>query len=276
MATIDKYITYLRSIRGYSENTIRAYENDLHTFAKWMHEQDQYARWSTIDRTDLDTYLIYQQRRGLKPASTNRHLAAISSLYDYFKRCGMDVENPTKYESRRKIGDRIPNTIAINQLRQAYEHAEGATRTMLGILATTGIRIQELLDICFEDVNVEDSSIKIQGKGSKQRIVYTQPAILEPIAEEIEKNQASGQIFPIDQRTARYAIWKALSPYCNARQLSPHAIRHTFATRLATQGENVATISSVLGHKQIKTTQKYIDMTQMDIKNAANRAAMFN
>lgn len=259
---IEKFITYLISIRGYSRNTAYAYESDVRQFARWMREHDQNARWSTTTREEIDMYIIEQQHRGLKPASTNRQLAAISSLYKFMKREGYAVDNPTKYESRRKIGERIPNTIPIQDITMAYHHAAGVTKLMIGLLTTTAMRISEMLSLTWEDINFTTGVIKITGKGNKQRIVTTDPKILEPIAQCRQNGKASGKMFGIDDRTARYMIWQALKPFSNAQQLSPHAIRHSVATHMAKNGQNVAKIATLLGHKSIKTTQQYIDMAQ--------------
>lgn len=260
---IEQFSTYLRACKGYSENTIKAYSKDLHTFARWARETNVNASWSTITRDDIDAYLTYQQRQGLAAATTNRHLAAISSLYNFFRRQGHDLPNPCKYESRRKIGERVPVTIPVSQFKEAYSHSTGTTKAMLGLLATTGIRIQELLDITFEDINQEESTIIIKGKGNKERTVQTEPHIIEDIISSSTNRPAIGKVFHFNQRTARYLIFKALSPYCTSRQLSPHIIRHTYATELAKNGENAMTIAKALGHNQIKTSQKYVDMTQL-------------
>lgn len=273
---ISEYANYLRSIRGYSENTIKAYCRDLHDFVSYLHAHRAAARWSNVTMTEIDEYVMHQAKRGMKPATTNRQLAAISGIYNYFMRQGMLTENPCKYESRRKIGQRLPNTIPAEDLSAAYQHAKGATKLMIGILATTGIRIQELLELTWEDVNTSTGAMRINGKGSKQRIVYTQQYICDILTKIKSISEQSGKMFKLDQREARTMIYEALQPYSKARQLSPHAIRHTLATTMAANGTNVTTIASILGHSDIRTTQKYIDMTQMSIKNALQQTSIIN
>ena len=271
---ITEYISYLGNIKGYSHNTAIAYAKDIRAFAKWMRARNINARWSTITREDIDEYVIEMTQRGMKPTTTNRHLASISGLYGYMKRNGYDIDNPCKYESRRKIGKTIPNTIPVDDLRKAYDNAVGAVKVMLGILATTGIRIQELLDMKYEDIDTATNSIKVNGKGNKQRIVYSTDEALVTL-KTLKEMGRTGRIFTTDQRKARNMIWHALKPYSNAPQLSPHAIRHTLATSMAAKGTNVSTIAVILGHEQIETTQKYIDMTQADIKTAM-QATLFD
>lgn len=260
---IAHFITYLRSIRGYSENTIRAYESDIKGFTAFMKEYREGARWSNIERADIDAYLIKLQQEGKAPTTTNRALSSISSLYRYFQREGLLTENPCKYESRRKLPSTIPTTIPAKQLQKAYEKAKGATRNQLGILITTGIRLQELLDLTWEDIDFEENSLRINGKGSKQRKVYTQPGILAELRSTAQRYNPHGRIFWGGQRVTRYRLYHALAPYCKAAQLSPHAIRHTYATELAKAGVSTAEISKILGHKHIATAEKYIDLAQV-------------
>lgn len=260
---IQKFENYLRSIRGYSENTVRAYSTDLHTFATWARNNVPGCKWSKITRADIDRYITDQQHRGLKPSTTNRHLAALSSLYRYFQREGLLTINPCQYESRRKLPQTIPATIPVEQIKRAYERSQGATKMMLGLLATTGIRIQELLDLRYRDINTIDGTLHITGKGSKERIVSLDPSIMQSLRAGVERLDPHMKIFYVSQREARYRIYEALRPYSNSPKLSPHVIRHTFATELAKNGESTATIAKVLGHAHIETSQKYIDMAQV-------------
>lgn len=273
---IKDYINYLRYIRNYSENTCLSYNTDLNAFTKWAKAHLDHARWSTITRKDIDEYIEDMAKQGLSPRTTNRRLSAISGLYIYMQREGKEVENPCKFETRRKLSKSLPNTIDEQELIKAYNEAQGAKKTMLGILISTGIRIQELLDLEWEDIDFNECSLRVHGKGAKERIVFTSSAILQDLKNVHDICEVSGHIFGISQREARHMIWEALNPYCNAKQLSPHAIRHTFATHMAKKGANVSQIGTLLGHEHLETTQKYIDMTQHDNKEIVNKNSLFN
>lgn len=273
---IQNYIQYLSSIRNYSSNTCSSYQKDLSDFSKWAKAHLDNARWSAITRADIDKYVCYMVEIGLKPATTNRRLSAISGLYSYMKREGLEVENPCKFECRRKISRSIPNTINAEELKRAYENAKGVTRLFLGILSTTGVRLQELLDLSWEDIDFSESSLRINGKGAKQRIVYTTSEVLEELSRVKELIKPQGRMFRITQRDARHMIWEALRPYCHSKQLSPHAIRHTFATNLAKHGANVSQLGTLLGHEHLETTQKYIDMTQHNNRELVQQYSLFN
>lgn len=273
---IQQYINYIRNIRGYSENTCQAYENDLKDFVRWTKENIANARWSTITREHIDKYVCDLVSAELKPATTNRRLAAISGIYNYLRREGYEVENPCKYESRRKRTKSVPNTIPYKEMEKAYEYAGGHTKVMLGILMTTGIRIQELLDIRWEDINFEKCCIKIHGKGMKERVVWTLPEQLETLQRVHKMGHKAGLIFNETQRDARRMIFEALKPYSNAPQLSPHAIRHTFATHMAEEGVNCSTLAQMLGHQHLDTTQHYIDLGQSRAPQAFREHSILN
>lgn len=273
---IEQYINYLTNIKGYSQNTANSYRKDLQHFAKWMKQQRTNAKWSNITMQDIDDYISELAVAGLKPATTNRRLSAISGIYNFFRHQGKQVENPCKWEGRRKIADTIPNTIPIEQLKQAYAQAAGVAKVAIGLFMTTGIRIQELLDMKWEDIDFNQASIKIHGKGSKERMVYTTGDKLEILKQLHTMQPQSGRIFTMEQRQLRTIIFESLRPFCKAPQLSPHAIRHTFATHAANMGANVTTLAQAMGHKRIETTQKYIDLGSAPVRTLMTTYNMFN
>lgn len=267
---------YLSSVKGYSPNTVMGYEKDVRSFMQWAKGNITHARWSTITLDDIDRYVIWMVGEGMKPATTNRHLSAISSVYKYLWRVGYEVEDPTRTESRRKIGRTMPNTIPVEELRAAYEHATGAARVMLGILISTGVRIQELLDMTWETIDFETGGIQIRGKGAKERTVQCSKIALKELNELRSWAPQAGRIFHFDQREARHIIFEALRPWSHAKQLSPHAIRHTMATHMAAEGCNVATIGTILGHNHLQTTQRYIDAAAIDARQAMTTHSIIN
>lgn len=273
---LARFENYLRNIKGYSERTCSEYLKDLKGFAKWAKTYKEDARWSTLTRSVIDEYITMRANEGIKPATTNRELASISALYRFFIREGLMTSNPARFQSRRKQGEHLPNTIPSEDLRKAYEHSVGVVHVWIGLLSTTGIRISELLGLNWEDIDFKSCSLEIHGKGNKDRIVYTTAEYLDLMRQAYERNPIEGRIFRYSEREARHMIWEALKPWSRAKQLSPHAIRHTFATTLARQGVNVATIATILGHNRIATTQKYIDMAQMDCRAVSAQYSPLN
>lgn len=273
---LTRFENYLRNIKGYSERTCSEYLKDLKAFALWAKANVKDARWSTLTRSDIDEYITMRAKDGIKPSTTNRELAAISALYRFFIREGLLKTNPARFQSRRKVGFHLPNTIPSEDLQTAYKNSVGVVHVWIGLLSTTGIRISELLGLNWEDIDFKTCALEIKGKGNKERLVFTTPEYLDLMRQAYERNPTEGRIFRYSERDARYMLWEALKPYSRAKQLSPHAIRHTFATSLAKQGVNVATIATILGHNRIATTQKYIDMAQMDCKAVSAQYSPLN
>lgn len=273
---LTRFENYLKNIKGYSERTCSEYLKDLKGFARWAKAYKEDARWSNLTRSDIDEYISCRAKEGIKPATTNRELASISALYRFFIREGLMTSNPARFQSRRKVGYKLPNTIPSDDLQAAYTHSVGVVHVWIGLLSTTGIRISELLDLKWEDIDFKTCCIEINGKGNKDRLVYTTPEYLELMRQAYERHPAEGRIFRYNERDARHMLWEALKPYSRAKQLSPHAIRHSFATSLAKQGVNVATIATILGHNRIATTQKYIDMAQMDCRAVSAQYSPLN
>lgn len=273
---LTRFENYLRNIKGYSERTCSEYLKDVKAFALWAKANVKDARWSTLTRSDIDEYITMRAKEGIKPTTTNRELASISALYRYFIREGLLKTNPARFQSRRKVGYHLPNTIPSEDIQKAYANSFGVVHVWLGLLATTGIRISELLSLKWEDIDFKTCALEINGKGNKDRLVYTTPEYLELMRQAYERHPTEGRIFRYSERDARHMIWDALKPYSRAKQLSPHAIRHSFATSLAKQGVNVATIATILGHNRIATTQKYIDMAQMNCQAASAQYSPLN
>lgn len=271
---LSDYYNYLISIRGYSPLTAQGYLSDIRRFVAWARDNMPAAKWSAVSRKHIDAFITFMVGCGLKPATTNRVLSGLSSYYNYMIREGYDVTNPVRTECRRRNKISVPTTIPTHQLKIAYNACSGITHALLGLLATTGIRIQEALDLTWDCVDTKACALRIHGKGNKQRIVFTTSAVVADIMSLNIMGECSGLIFHLDQRAARYLIYSALRPYCVAPQLSPHAIRHTFATQLAISGVNATTIAKILGHNCIQTTQRYIDMSLTEVKSVMQFASI--
>ena len=256
---IAAHTLYLTHIKGYSRNTAESYERDIRDFSRWLRERKANARWSTVTRDDLDDYCIHLSNDFCKGSTINRRLSAISSLYRFFQRQGMECTNPAKFETRHKLPKTEPNTIRVSDLERAIEAADAETALALTLLYQTGCRAEELLNIRTTDIDFETGQIHINGKGSKQRTVYVLPQALEMVASWMQGG--TGKLFTFnDTRALRRAVHQALAPYSEAPQLSPHAIRHTFATTMVNRGLSTITLAKLLGHNDVRTTQKYVAM----------------
>lgn len=274
---ITEFITYLENIKGYSHLTAVAYEKDVRAFARWMALRKPNAHWSTITRADVDKYVVAHSQAGRKPATTCRHLASLSALYKYMQREGYDVENPVKYESRPKIAKTLPTTISMQTLLTGWSKTTGELHMIITILMTTGIRLQECLDLTWDDIKWEDKKIIVRGKGNKDRQVYICEVLMNELRDVPATMTRQWKLFPMwSQRRVRSEIFWVMRQFDTNCTCSPHRIRHTYATEIAKGGANVVQLANLLGHQDIKTTQKYIDMTQCDAQAIATMYNPFN
>lgn len=256
---INDFGIYLTNVRGYGANTVAAYVADVRAFAHWAKDNIQDARWSKILREDIDDYMSYLIQQGRKASTINRTLSSISAFYRFMKRSGYDVDNPCKYESRLLLEQTTPKTIQVDELRAAYEASTGVVRLILGLLSNTGMRLGELLAITWADIDWDRHSITLHGKGRKERNVFIYGENFDTLHIYWKDNKPTGEVFQLGQRKVRHMVYEALKPFCHTIALSPHAIRHTYATQLANDGVNVACIANILGHSSLKASQRYID-----------------
>lgn len=263
-----QFANYLIALRGYSPRTAHGYIKDIEHFRQWLYKHKLHADLFRVTRDDLDDYVTDRCAQGIAPATTNHELSSISAYYRFLRREGQISDNPTRYESRRKPEIKVPNTIPMEDIKQAYAHAGGTAKIVLGLLITTGMRICELMALQWRDINFRTGSILLTGKGSKQRVVYTSSEVLALLEQAADRWTLPDYVINIPERRVRQIVHDCLRPYSQARQLSPHAIRHTFATQMALAGVNTSTLSVMLGHQSLETTQRYIDLAQSDTEIA--------
>lgn len=254
----QQFINYISNVRGYSPNTVDAYDKDIRHFVRWMQTNQEGARWSTITRQDIDEYMQFMTVAGLSPATINRRLASIATMYKYMKLQGYQVENPCRYESRKKLRKRQPMTIDEATIKQVIATADKRIALAIRLIYTTGLRTSEVLNLKSWDVLKEESAIMVRnGKGGKDRKVFCDAQTLTMLQQECQQHK--GIVFNWSPREFRYKVWEAFKPYSDREELNPRTLRHTFATTMARNGANATTIAAMLGHESIKTTQRYID-----------------
>lgn len=273
---ITKYINYLSNVAGYSQNTCKVYESDLRAFAVWAKVHTTNGRWSCIKQSDIEAYISHLTKQGYEAASTNRVLSSIRSLYRWWQRQGLITANPAKNVLPRLKPKIVPTTISTEKLHAIYQAADEETRLIIAILYCTGIRVSELLSIRWQDVNLENGSILINGKGNKQRYVYVGNNVIEGLRKRLSGRNWKGVIFQHSQRTIRRMLTDALHAAGKEGTLSPHVLRHTIATQWAKNGASNTAIAKALGHARLETSNKYIDLAQISAKPMMLINSMFN
>ena len=270
---IDHFITYLKAEEGLSLHTIKAYSGDLTDFLKFTDKKPK-----NIDYLDIRGFLASLHHRNLKKTSISRKLATIRAFFKYLHREGYVTQNPAKLVSSPKIPKNLPNFLDIDETFSLMDSPQGDTfkptrdKSILELLYSSGVRVSELTSLNMSDLNMKEHLIRVRGKGRKERIIpvgsKAMDAIQNYLPERISIKKKSSALFlnnrggRLTQRSVRRILIE-YSRMINLKcDLSPHTLRHTFATHLLHEGADLRSIQEFLGHSSLSTTQKY---THVDI-----------
>lgn len=260
---ITEFITWVQDVKHLQPNTAIAYEKDLHSFAMWASPKG--LRWSTISQEDIEAYVADLKRDGKSAATIRRKVSVIRRLTTWAYHHHIVETNAGKYVSSPKERETLPvpadKQMIIEFLQKPARNEEmKIAQAVVAIAADTGARLQEIIDIKREDIDGQQHTIKIHGKGGKERIVHYTNAIVPYCGAVYGKRES--YIIPItNQRTIRYYIYR----YCG--NTHPHAIRHLFATELLNNGCDLVTIGRLLGHKSVKTTERYSHLSAVTTRH---------
>ena len=268
-AALESFLDGLAVERGLSPNTIQAYRRDLVEHCRFLAAQGL-AQLSAVQESHLIMYLGTLRRSGSAPATVMRKLSAVRSFYRYLVREELIAADPTANLPPTRLLRRLPSVLSIEEVRELLAQPDLATRrglrdrAMLEVLYATGLRVSELLGLKRGDINADLGLVRCVGKGSKERIVPVGRPALEAVRAYLDSRaDASPALFLGNkgQPVTRVAFWRIISRY--GRQagirtpISPHTLRHSFATHMLDGGADLRTIQELLGHASIVTTQIY-------------------
>ncbi len=254
---IQEFLTYISQVRNLSSETIYGYSKDLGLFVEYMKPLSM--TWRSLRKKDIDAWLMDMERAGLQPATRNRRLATVRSLLTWAHHEGLLPTNEARYCQQAKQKETLPKPLNTDEIdkylnQQHVSTLEMVIAALIAVMVETGARIGEALAIKQADINTAEKSIILNGKGKRQRKVYYGKRTekhLQPFIASVE-----GGIFPNwHQQYYRAEIEKAL--YGKTGKMTPHQLRHTFATALLNNGADITTVSHLLGHKHIETTMRY-------------------
>ena len=285
---VESFIDTIWMERGLAENTLAAYRADLRRFSSWLGQRDR--ELVTATRADVLEYLA-----GLSaspPRSIARRLSSLRRFYQYLMRQARIDADPCARVETPRIGRSLPNALSeseVDALLQAPDPAarEGLRdRTMLELLYATGLRVSELVNLKLGQINHEQGVVRVVGKGGKERLVPLGEAALEWLERYLREARprlrvaGSGDaLFPSPRGGAisRQAFWYAIKRYAIiagiSKPISPHSLRHAFATHLLNHGADLRVVQLLLGHSDISTTQIYTHVARERLKqlHAAHR-----
>lgn len=265
--SVASFLATLTSLH-YSANTLRAYEKDLKTFASWMRENIDNARWSIVTTAIMQDYLSTLLNRGYETSSTLRMVRTISSYYSWLVSLGYLQINPCqnlrKPRMSKKIISGTDENAVLATIKDPLEDPE--TRTCIAILYDSGIRISELEKLEVKDLDFATCELIIKGKGNKQRIAYISESTRNMAAKHFP---ADGLCILTEDRTLRYNIWSSLKRHGETQYASPHCIRRLYANKRINGGMELQTLSRLMGHENLSTTERYYRLNNDTLRNAA-------
>lgn len=285
---IGAFLHYLAVERGASAHTLRSYRSDIDRFQRFLEEQgiDGFERADgRLIRVYLARLLDARQSR----ASVGRALAAIRSCFRFMARRGLIEKNPARVVSSPRLPKKLVSFLPVDETWEllgntaAGSPREKRDRAMLELLYATGIRVSELCGLDVADVDRSQRTLRVMGKGSKERVVPVGAPALRAIGEYLaERLDEDGSLFRnsrggrLTARSAHRIVRARAREAGLARRVSPHTLRHTFATHLLDAGADLRLIQDLLGHSRLSTTQKYTHVSAdhlMKVYDAAHPRA---
>ncbi len=287
---IERYVNYLQYERNASPHTVRNYRSDLLQFRNFLtHGQPKDSiNISRIDALCIRAFLAFLFEKENKKTSIARKLAAVRAFFKFLSRERVLAESPASAVSTPKLSKTLPRIMTeeemntfLDQMAKAAQSADPAVlrdRAILELLYASGLRVSELVGLDLASVSFGDAMLLVRGKGRKERIVpfgsKAKQALTEylPVRERLlRENKASGPALFLNARGSRLTtrsvdrlVKKYVRTFGPNLKVSPHSLRHAFASHLLTEGADLRAIQEMLGHKSLATTQKY---TQLSIKH---------
>jgi integrase/recombinase XerD len=284
IALVERFLDALWLEHGLSENTLTAYRSDLLGLAHWLAVKK--CDLLSADRADLLGYLQHRVDLGTKPRSSARLLSSIRRFYRYLVRERRLQEDPSARIDAPKLGRSLPKSLTEEEVEALLGAPNSAEllgmrdRAMLEVLYASGLRVSELIKLTLPQVNVQQGVVKVIGKGNKERLVPLGEEALNWIERYIREARGAilgavqtDVLFPSRRGSAmtRQAFWQLIKRYAVHagidKALSPHTVRHAFATHLLNHGADLRVVQLLLGHSSLSTTQIYTHVARERLKN---------
>ena len=283
---LDKFLLYLQNQKMYSNHTIKNYKIDIEYFYNYLNEEG--INYLDVDYNFIKGYLVKLYEKDLKRNSIARNLSSLRSYYKYLFDNDLIKTNPFKYVSMPKKEKRLPKFLESNELEILFNTPNINTplgqrnRLILEVLYASGIRVSELVNIKIEDIDFYRKEIRILGKGNKERIVEFNDICLDMIElflndgrkEILNKHKMNSDYLIINEKGKKITtrgiellLNKMVKEACINKHVTPHMIRHSFATHLLNEGCDLLSVQELLGHESLETTQIYTHVTNERLKN---------
>ena len=293
---IDNFLNYLAVEKGFSENTTLAYRNDLYQLASFVEEEAAKRglppSWASFSRQGMLSYLLDLKERNYAATTVARKVAAAKSFFTFMVAEDKIKDNPMQDVPSPRIGKSLPKPLSISQARLLLEQpAKLSTpearrdKAMLELLYASGMRVSELVSLNLGDVDIESGFVRCFGKGHKERLIPIHQQAASAVREYLEQarpklahNKEERALFlnPRGDRLTRQGFWQKLKEYAKSANLeadvTPHTLRHSFATHMLSGGADLRYVQEMLGHANISTTQVYTHLTSEHIRRSYEKS----
>lgn len=277
------YIDYLTAERGFSLNTIEAYENDIGHFLEYIDSRNKKVR--EVVEEDISSFIKCINRIGYTTATLSRKISSLKSFFKFLSEENILDKNPTYVIETPQVRRKLPSFLEVEEIEKILEQPDTDSsiglrdRTALELLYACGLRISELLSLKIEDIDFNEDFVICYGKGGKERIIPIGKCAMEFLTrflakerKKLDKGKSGGIIFLSSRgkRLSRMGFWKRFNIYCKkagiSKRVTPHTFRHSFATHLLEGGADLRVVQTLLGHNDISTTQIYTHVTRDYLK----------
>ncbi len=285
MSYKESFINYIRYEKRYSPHTIRSYHNDLTQFMTYLSSIKKTSDETAADYKDIRSWIVYLMENNITPRSVNRKITTLKSYYKYLMRQQIITCNPMDKVLPPKSGKRLPGFVEQEKMDILLDNVDFGedfkgvrNRLLIDVLYITGMRLSELINLTYHSIQLDDQSIKVLGKRSKERIIPFNPAYVQIFRDYIElkektfPNAGHDYFFVTDKGQPLYEkfVYRVVNKYLRfvttMEKRSPHILRHTFATHMLNRGADLNAIKEILGHSNLSATQIYTHTTFEKLK----------
>jgi integrase/recombinase XerD len=299
--TVKAFLDYLTSERGLSGNTISAYGNDLYQLVDVLEERGHLplgsSQWESVDQPQLTQYALELQERGYSPTTRARKIASVRSLFNFLLEEGIVSHDPTEYLTSPRIGRALPKSLSEEEtLLLLQEAAKGTTSddqrnvAMIELMYATGMRVSEVVSLDVRDLSLSEKHVRCLGKGFKERLInlheqavealetYLKDARAQLLSQRKKDSERESALFlnQRGERLTRQGFWLILKG-CGRKAnintpITPHTLRHSFATHMLRGGASLRYVQEILGHASISTTQVYTHLAEEQVQRDYDKA----
>lgn len=290
---IEDFLTHISTEKGYSDNTFAAYSNDLTQIASYLSElSPPVTAWEQVTRNTLINYILHLKKREYTSATVARKVAAIKSFFNFLVEEGVIKDNPTENLESPKVRKRLPKILPRGQVEKLL--AQPSKRSgpkalrdtaILELLDATGMRVSELVALQVDDLNLEMATVRVRGKGAKDRILPIHRQAVEALRAYLQEGRKAFRKEPEQQalflnprgtQLTRQGLWLIIKKYVQQAglkgEVTPHTLRHSFATHLLEGGATLRDVQELLGHSNISTTQVYTHVSSQRLRETYDKS----